>query len=70
MAQLVFIAKAKIHKRRYMADSHTTIKDVRAVYAHSIGEAIDKYEKYWHDQCEEYSVSYTVASLDVTEPVG
>ena len=54
-----FIVIGDVHKTPYMGDT-TVFEDFRIVMADNKDEAMEKYEKYWEEKSEDYSITYTV----------
>lgn len=64
----IFIVRCNVIRKPYMGDNQI-IDDVRLVIADNADEAKDKYEKWWHDKSEDYSVYYTAYGSSVTETI-
>jgi hypothetical protein len=52
-----FLVKGIVYKTFYMGEE-TRFDDIRLVKANSIEEAEQKYEDYWRNKTDEYSVYY------------
>ena len=65
---MYFLLRADVIHTPYMGDDKT-INDVRLVLAHDQADAERKYMRYWENQCEDYSDSYYVRSMQVVETI-
>ena len=63
-----FLLKADVIHTPYMEDEKV-FSDVRLVLAHDQADAERKYMRYWANQCEDYSDSYYVRSMQVVETI-
>lgn len=53
----IYLIRAEIEEHPYMND-HKTYEDLRIVMAYNEAEAIEKYQTFWENKNEDYSVSY------------
>jgi hypothetical protein len=65
---MYFLVKATIHITEYMG-KETKEQDIRLVKADIKNEALGKYEAYWSNKTDEYSVYYRVANVEVVETI-
>jgi hypothetical protein len=54
-----YIVKGSVYVSPYMGDTYT-VEDIRIVMAADEEDARLKYEDYWNDKTDEYSVYYRV----------
>jgi hypothetical protein len=52
-----YIVKGSVSVTPYMGDTYT-VEDIRIVMANDTAEAYTKYQDYWNDKTDEYSVYY------------
>jgi hypothetical protein len=52
-----YIVKGSVSVTPYMGDTYT-VEDIRIVMANDAAEAYTKYQDYWNDKTDEYSVYY------------
>ncbi len=52
-----YIVKGSVRVTPYMGDTYT-IEDTRIVMANDTAEAYTKYQDYWNDKTDQYSVYY------------
>ena len=52
-----YIVKGSVSVTPYMGDTYT-VEDIRIVMANDTAEAYTKYQDYWDDKTDEYSVYY------------
>lgn len=64
----IFLVRCDVRRTPYMGD-HQLIKDMRLVIADDIFQAREKYEKWWSDRTDEYSVYYSALGAEITETV-
>lgn len=62
-----YIVKGTVYVTPYMGDTYT-VEDIRIVMANDEDDAKLKYDEYWNDKTDEYSVYYRV-SCTVMETV-
>ncbi len=63
-----FLVRCKVECTPYMGKSRI-IDDIRLVKADTMDEAKEKYERWWADKTDEYSMYYTAYGSDVTEMI-
>lgn len=54
-----YIVKGTVYVTPYMGDTYT-VEDIRIVLANDEEDAKLKYEEYWNNKTDEYSVYYRV----------
>lgn len=64
----IFLARCKVKCTPYMGKTRC-IDDIRLVEAETIDDAREKYERWWSDRSEEYSVHYAAYGSDITEMI-
>jgi hypothetical protein len=52
-----YIVKGSVSVTPYMGDTYT-VEDIRIVMANDTAEAYTKYQDYWNDKTDQYSVYY------------
>lgn len=52
-----FLVRGTVYMTPYMGDQ-TSFEDIKLVKANSVEEAEQKYEDYWRNKTDEYSVYY------------
>lgn len=60
-----YLVKGTVYVTPYMGDTYTT-KDIRIVMADDETDARLKYEDFWNDKTDQYSIYYRV-NCDVME---
>lgn len=63
-----FLAKAEVRQYEYLG-SRTTFEDTHLVIAENSDEAWAKYEAYWENKSERYSITYSVVSGYIEETI-
>ena len=64
-----YMIKGRIRESRYMIDKPKFLEKTMLTYARTKDEALNNFEKYWDDQCEDYCVSYSVMSMQITQEI-
>jgi len=64
-----YMVNGTVRKSRYMVDKPEFFEKTMLTHAASEDEACSNFEKYWEDQCEDYCVSYSVMSMQITQEI-
>jgi hypothetical protein len=62
-----YIVKGTVSVTPYMSDTYK-MEDIRIVMARNTAQAYDKYQDYWQNKTEEYSIYYHADGI-VTETI-
>ena len=64
-----YMIKGRIRESRYMITEPEFFEKTMLTCASTRDEALSNFEKHWEDQCEDYCVSYSVMSMQITQEI-